>query len=463
MRTSLLIILLFFAWISRSGAQNVTVKGIAEGYKGQQVGLYAYNDLLTYREVGQDSMIVLEDGTFTLTMQTDVVQRVFIRSGKNKAHLYVTPGGNYQVMMPLPDPGEYRNPEIEQIVNLGWEFKDTTDLNALIIHYNSMFENYYVNNYQYFVTSKGYAVVDSFRVMAKKRYKNIKNPYFQDYIDYNIALMLANMTRFEQPVYYQYLSRRPVQPHHYEYMELFHNAFKKYLSQKANAKGGESIYPSVNDNPSLASLMQVLSQDKLLENDTLRELALLKGLKDLYHEPGFKRENVLLLIDQFQESTKVMPHKLMAGNVLRSYTKFSIGSKAPDFELPDREGNLVKLSDFKDKHVYISFFRSDCEECLPELKAIADLKKQFGNKIAFISISLDENIEAMKAFQQKNPKYNWTFLYGGDATKVKEDYRIMTTPSFYFINSFGKLAQYPAQAPSEGVEVKMKELTKRRR
>lgn len=463
MRTILLVFALFIGWTNTPLAQNVIISGTAEGYKGMQIGLYAYNDLLTYREIGQDSMIVGEDGTFTLKMNTDMVQRVFLRSGKNKAHLYVTPGGSYEVMMPLPDPGEYRNPEVEQVVNLGWKFRDTTDLNALIIHYNRMFETYYVENYQYFITARGAAVIDSFRIMAKKRYKNIDNPYFQDYIDYNLALMLANMTRFEQVVYYEYLGKRPVQPHHYEYMELFHNAFKKYLSQKANAKGGEGIYPAVNDYPSIASLMEILSRDKLLKNDTLREMALLKGLKDLYHDPGFKRENVLQLIDQLQETSAVSQHRLMAENVLRSYTRLTVGSKAPVFELPDQDGNMVRLTDFKDKYVYISFYKSDCAECMPELKAITDLKKQFGNKIAFISISLDESIETMKEFRKKNPKYNWTFLYGGDAAKVKEDYSVKATPAFFLINSFGKLAQYPAQSPSQGVEVKMKELTKRRR
>jgi peroxiredoxin len=463
MRTILSAIAFFFSWILPSTAQNVIIQGMADAYRGEQIGLYTYNDLLSYRELFQDSTTVGWDGRFTLEMSTGKVQRAFIRCGKIKAHLYVTPGGSYEVSMGLPDPEEYVNPELERIVNLGWQFKDTTDLNALIIHYNMMFENYYIENYQYFITSKGYAVVDSFRVIAKERYKDIRNKYFQDYIDYNIALMLANMTRFEKPVYNEYLARRPVQHDNYEYMELFHNAFKKYLSQKANVKGGESIYPSVNDNPSLSSLMQALAEDKLLKNDTLRELVLLKGLKDLYHEPGFKKENVLNLIDQLQDQTRIAQHKLMAGNVLRGYTTLTAGSKAPLFELPDKDGKMVGLSDLKGKYVYIIFYKADCADCMPEIKAITDLKKEFGDKIVFISISLDKSIETMRSFQLKNPKYNWIFLHAGEDTRIKEDYNIKTTPAFFFINPFGKLVQYPAQSPSQGVESTMKALLKKKK
>ena len=463
MRTVLFLFLLLLSWIDRSAAQNVTVTGTADAYKGQQIGLYNYNDLLTYRELRQDSATVGEDGSFTLKMNADHVQRAFLRIGKNKAPLYITPGGSYQVMMPLPDSADYINPEVEHIVNLGWQFKDTTDLNALIIHYNMLFENYYVDNYQYFITSQGFAIVDSFRIMAKRRYKDIRNAYFQDYIDYNIALMLANMTRFEKPVYYEYLSKRPVQHGHYEYMELFHNAFKKYLSQKANVKGGEGIYPSVNNEPNLGALMQVLATDKLLKNDTLRELVLLKGLKDLYHEPGFNRNNVLLLIDQLEESTKISLHRQMAANVLRNYTLLSAGSKAPLFELPDKNGNMVRLSDFRNKYVYINFYKADCAECMPEIKGIADLKKQFGDKIVFISISLDKSIETMKSFQQKNPKYTWTFLHAGEEAKIKEDYNVKATPAFFFINPYGKLVQHPAQSPRQGIETTMKLLLKQKK
>ena len=34
----------------------------------------------------------------------------------------------------------------------------------------------------------------------------------------------------------------------------------------------------------------------------------------------------------------------------------NIGDKAPEFNLPDKDGNMVKLSDFKGKKVVLYFF-----------------------------------------------------------------------------------------------------------
>lgn len=37
----------------------------------------------------------------------------------------------------------------------------------------------------------------------------------------------------------------------------------------------------------------------------------------------------------------------------------NIGDKAPEFNLPDKDGNMVKLSDFKGKKVVLYFYPKD--------------------------------------------------------------------------------------------------------
>ncbi len=68
-----------------------------------------------------------------------------------------------------------------------------------------------------------------------------------------------------------------------------------------------------------------------------------------------------------------------------------VGSEAPDFTLPDQFGEEVRLSDFREKKVILSFhplaWTSICEEQVKELEAIYDELSEL-NAIP-LSISVD--------------------------------------------------------------------------
>jgi peroxiredoxin len=453
--------LLFLLLALIAPAQNITIKGAAEGYKGKEISASIYDDLITYRPVKQAATTIGSDGTFELKVNTPAVQRMFLSIENKKAHLYASPGSSYEVVFPVPDTAEYHNPNVEELVNLNWKFRDTLDLNALIIHYNMFFEYFYSNHYEYFVTGKAFVVLDSFRVQAKDRYKNVKNEYFQSYIEYNIASLRASFSRNEKSVLKD-ISKRAVLERNYEYMDLFNYAFKDHFQKLLLSPRAQKLAAAINELNSYTALNEVLAKDEMLANDTLRELVMLKGLRDAYNTGDFRKENIQDILGQIAVNSKISEHRKIASNISHMFTSLDLGSIAPEFELPDKTGKLVSLSGFKDKYIYISFFTSECTVCQQELKAIPDLKKQFGDKVVFISISLDENIDAMKSFLEKNPKYNWYFLYAGNDPKIREDYGIKTSPVFFLVNTFGKLERYPAASPSQGIEDVLKQIFKKK-
>jgi len=63
---------------------------------------------------------------------------------------------------------------------------------------------------------------------------------------------------------------------------------------------------------------------------------------------------------------------------------------APDFTLSDLNGNLVKLSDYKDKIVIINFWATWCAPCREEIPGFIELQKKYKDDLVILGISVDQ-------------------------------------------------------------------------
>jgi len=64
--------------------------------------------------------------------------------------------------------------------------------------------------------------------------------------------------------------------------------------------------------------------------------------------------------------------------------------KAPDFQLEDLEGNLVKLSDYNDKLIVLDFWATWCVPCLKELPHLNDLQIKYNEEIVVVCVNIDK-------------------------------------------------------------------------
>ena len=89
-----------------------------------------------------------------------------------------------------------------------------------------------------------------------------------------------------------------------------------------------------------------------------------------------------------------------------------VGSKAPDFTLLDKDGNLVSLSDFLGKKVVLYFYPKDnTSGCTKQACAFAENYEQFTKQdIVVVGVSKDSVASHLKFAQ----KYNLPFILLSD-------------------------------------------------
>ena len=130
-----------------------------------------------------------------------------------------------------------------------------------------------------------------------------------------------------------------------------------------------------------------------------------------------------------------------------SRMKLEMGAQAPDFTLPDTDGNAVSLSDFAGAKGYLVMFI--CNHC-PYVVHVADelarLGKEYqGRGAAVVAISSNdvENYpdDSPAKMQQEKADRGYTFPYLYDESQdVARAYHAACTPDFFVFDADRRLA-----------------------
>ncbi len=120
-----------------------------------------------------------------------------------------------------------------------------------------------------------------------------------------------------------------------------------------------------------------------------------------------------------------------------SKAKMQINQPAPDFELPDLDGNLHRLSHYRGRIVIVNFWSCECPHSERTDKAIMAMLMQWRDVVMLsIASNRSENVEALKtaAEARRLP----TVLLDANCT-VADLFEAQTTPHVFVIDREGIL------------------------
>ncbi len=128
-------------------------------------------------------------------------------------------------------------------------------------------------------------------------------------------------------------------------------------------------------------------------------------------------------------------------------TMLPLGTPAPDFSLPDTEGNIVSLAEFAAcKPLLVIFLCNHCpyvKHVAEQLKLLSDEYMQHGVGVVGINSNdadkyPDDSPTAM-AEEKSQRGYNFPYLFDADQ-RVAQAYHAACTPDFFLFDKDHKLA-----------------------
>jgi peroxiredoxin len=115
-----------------------------------------------------------------------------------------------------------------------------------------------------------------------------------------------------------------------------------------------------------------------------------------------------------------------------------VGMLAPGFELPDLEGKLHRLADFRGRVVVLNFWATWCPPCIDEMPSLQKLHQALAERgVAVVAVSVDERFRDIPPFVRK---FDLTFpVLHDEGKKVSRKYQTFKYPETYILDREGRL------------------------
>ena len=149
-------------------------------------------------------------------------------------------------------------------------------------------------------------------------------------------------------------------------------------------------------------------------------------------------------------------------------TMLELGARAPEFALPDTDGHLVSLADFRDRPaLLVMFICNHCPFVKHVQRELARLGREYQARgVGIVAISSNDVTaypdDGPARMREEKQRLGYVFPYLFDETQaVAKAYRAACTPDFYVFDRERRLVyrgQLDDSRPSNGIPVTGRDL-----
>lgn len=112
-------------------------------------------------------------------------------------------------------------------------------------------------------------------------------------------------------------------------------------------------------------------------------------------------KNLIRFDEEMNELFYLEVNRKLFDDATSDYLKLAPGEPAPIFALPNADGNVVHLSDFKGKIVYLDFWGTWCYPCIQEIPSALQLQEKYKDKpVVFLYVALEYDEENVANWRQ---------------------------------------------------------------
>jgi peroxiredoxin len=130
-----------------------------------------------------------------------------------------------------------------------------------------------------------------------------------------------------------------------------------------------------------------------------------------------------------------------------------VGKPAPDFQLPNLEGQPISLSDFRGKPVLLNFWATWCGPCVFEMPFIQSIFEESSDTgLVILAVNIGEAPPTVRDFIQSG---NFSFPVLLDTSQdVALEYNVRGIPTTFLIDKDGIIQVIKVGAFSSMLEIK---------